>query len=53
MEDNDIFEETEEKDNKKIFKRFEAKDIVYLAIISSIMLVTSSVMPIVAHVPIF
>lgn len=29
MEDNDIFEETEEKDNKKIFKRFEAR-ILYI-----------------------
>lgn len=54
MEENDIFEE--EKDeivNTKLFQRFEARDIVYLAIISSIMLVTSSIMPIVAHVPIF
>lgn len=53
MEENDIFEEEKEIENHKIFKRFEARDIVYLAIISSIMLVTSSVMPIVAHVPIF
>ena len=50
----DIFdEEVKKEDDKKIFKRFSAKDIVFLAIISAITLVTSAVMPLVAHVPVF
>lgn len=49
----DIFDEEVKKEDNKIFKPFTAKDIVFLAIISAITLVTSAVMPLVAHVPVF
>lgn len=51
----DIFDEEvkKEDEDKRIFKPFLAKDIVFLAIISAITLVTSAVMPLVAHVPVF
>ena len=50
----DIFdEEIKKEDDKRIFKAFLAKDIVFLAIISAITLVTSAFMPLVAHVPVF
>ena len=48
----DIFDE-EVKEDKRIFKPISTKDIVFLAIISAITLVTSAVMPLVAHVPVF
>lgn len=35
------------------FKKFKIKDIVFLAIISAIILLTGGVMPFVAHIPIF
>lgn len=40
-------------DNKKLFQKYKVKDIVFLAIVSAVTLVTSAVMPLVAHVPIF
>lgn len=43
----------EVKQDKKLFQAFKAKDIVFLAIISAVTLVTSSIMPLVAHVPVF
>lgn len=43
----------ENSQKKRLFQAFKAKDIVFLAIISAITLVTSAVMPLVAHVPVF
>ncbi len=40
-------------EKKKIFQKFTVKDIVFLAIISAITLVTSAVMPLVIAVPVF
>lgn len=40
-------------EKKKIFQKFTVKDIVFLAIISAITLVTSAVMPLVVAVPVF
>ncbi len=38
---------------KKVFQKFQVKDIVFLAIISAVTLVTSAVMPLVISVPVF
>lgn len=38
---------------KRFFQKYQVKDIVFLAIISAVILITSSVMPLVAHVPLF
>lgn len=46
-------EEVKKEEKKKLFQAFKAKDIVFLAIISAVMLLTSSIMPLVAHVPVF
>lgn len=40
-------EKSEGENRKKIFKKFKVKDIVFLAIMSAVVLVTSSVMPLV------
>lgn len=42
-----------QKERQKIFQRFKVKDIVFLAILSAVTIVTSAVMPLVATVPIF
>lgn len=46
-------EEIKKEEKKKLFQAFKAKDIVFLAIISAVTLITSSIMPLVAHVPVF
>ena len=40
-------------EKKKLFQKFTVKDIVFLAIISAVTLVTSAVMPLVIAVPVF
>lgn len=46
-------EETTEKKEGKIFKKYKIKDIVFLAIITAITLITASIMPLLIHVPLF
>jgi len=40
-------------DDKKIFKKYKIKDIVFLAVITACMLVTGAVMPLLVNVPLF
>ncbi len=44
---------TAENDDGKMFRRFKIKDIVFLAIITACTLVTSAIMPLLIHVPVF
>lgn len=44
---------TEEGNDKKIFKKYKIKDIVFLAIITACTLVTGAVMPLLVNVPLF
>ena len=44
---------TEEEYDKKIFKKYKIKDIVFLAIITACTLITGSVMPLLVNVPLF
>ena len=44
---------SEEKNDKKIFKKYKIKDIVFLAIITACTLITGAVMPLLANVPLF
>lgn len=48
----DFCEEKTEND-RKIFQKFKVKDIVFLAIISCVMLLTGAFMPLVANIPLF
>lgn len=41
------------EENYKIFQKFKIKDIVFLAIISCIMLLTGAFMPLVSNIPLF
>lgn len=41
------------EENNKIFQKFKIKDIVFLAIISCIMLLTGAFMPLVSNIPLF
>ena len=45
--------ETRDMDESKMFRRFKIKDIVFLAIITACTLVTSAIMPLLIHVPVF
>ena len=45
--------EVRDKDESKMFRRFKIKDIVFLAIITACTLVTSAIMPLLIHVPVF
>lgn len=45
--------EKSQRTKEKLFRPYKVKDIVFLAVIAAVMLVTSMVMPLVAHVPIF
>ena len=45
--------EARDKDDSKMFRRFKIKDIVFLAIITACTLVTSAIMPLLIHVPVF
>ena len=44
---------TEEENDKKIFKKYKIKDLVFLAIITACTLVTGAVMPLLVNVPLF
>lgn len=44
---------TEEENDKKIFKKYKIKDIVFLAIITACTFITGSVMPLLVNVPLF
>ena len=43
----------EEENDKKIFKKYKIKDIVFLAIITACTLITGAVMPLLVNVPLF
>ena len=45
--------EARDKDDSKMFRAFKIKDIVFLAIITACTLVTSAIMPLLIHVPVF
>ncbi len=55
MDDNEIFKEVEEKEETTIirFEKISIRDFVFLAICSAASLLFSSVMPLVAHVPVY
>ena len=42
-----------EADESKMFRKFRIKDIVFLAVITACTLVTSAIMPLLIHVPVF
>lgn len=44
---------SDEENEKKIFKKYKIKDIVFLAIITACTLVTGAVMPLLVNVPLF
>ena len=44
---------SDEENDKKIFKKYKIKDIVFLAIITACTLVTGAVMPLLVNVPLF
>lgn len=44
---------TKDENDKKIFKKYKIKDIVFLAIITACTLITGSVMPLLVNVPLF
>ncbi len=46
-------ETSEEESDKKIFKKYKIKDIVFLAIITACTLITGAVMPLLVNVPLF
>lgn len=48
-----VMDKNSANDEDKIFKMFKIKDIVFLAIISAIMLLSGAFMPLVANVPLF
>ena len=45
--------EARDRDEGKMFRRYKIKDIVFLAIITACTLVTSAIMPLLIHVPVF
>ena len=45
--------EAREQDEGKMFRRFKIKDIVFLAVITACTLVTSAIMPLLIHIPVF
>lgn len=44
---------SEEENDKKIFKKYKIKDIIFLAIITACTLITGAVMPLLVNVPLF
>ena len=46
-------QKTTSSDDKKIFKKYKIKDIVFLAIITACTLITGAVMPLLVNVPLF
>lgn len=51
--EKEVKTEDAETDEKKIFRKYKIKDIVFLAIMSACMLVTGAIMPLVTQVPLF
>ena len=51
--EEEVKTEDAETDEKKIFRKYKIKDIVFLAIMSACMLVTGAIMPLVTQVPLF
>jgi membrane protein len=51
--EKEVNAENAETDDKKIFRKYKIKDIVFLAIMSACMLVTGAIMPLVTQVPLF
>ena len=51
--EKEVRTEDAETDEKKIFRKYKIKDIVFLAIMSACMLVTGAIMPLVTQVPLF
>ena len=51
--EKEVNAENAETDEKKIFRKYKIKDIVFLAIMSACMLVTGAIMPLVTQVPLF
>ena len=51
--EKEVKTEDAETDEKKIFRKYKIKDIVFLAITSACMLVTGAIMPLVTQVPLF
>ena len=45
--------EARDLDESKMFRRFKIKDVVFLAIVTACTLVTSAIMPLLIHVPVF
>ncbi len=48
-----VIDENKAKSKSKIFEKYKIKDIVFLAIISAIMLMSGGFMPLVANIPLF
>ena len=51
--EKEVKTEDAETDEKKIFRKYKIKDIVFLAIMSACMLVTGAIMPLVTQVPLY
>lgn len=51
--EKEVKTEDAETDEKKIFRKYKIKNIVFLAIMSACMLVTGAIMPLVTQVPLF
>lgn len=45
--------EQREKDEGRMFRRYKIKDIVFLAIVTGCTLITSAIMPLLVHIPVF
>ena len=48
-----VIDEKETESKNKVFKKYKIKDVVFLAIISAIMLLTGAFMPLISNIPIF
>ncbi len=53
LENCKVIDENKTKSKSKIFEKYKIKDIVFLAIISAIMLMSGGFMPLVANIPLF
>lgn len=53
LENCKVIDENKTKSKSKIFEKYQIKDIVFLAIISAIMLMSGGFMPLVANIPLF
>ena len=53
VENCEVIDKESNQSKEKIFQKYKIKDIVFLAIISAIMLLTGAFMPLVSNIPIF